>query len=222
MLHIAVCSRVADYESLGTKLRLRTAIVVQPLTAFEVQGYLERIGEPAHAVCAALKEDPSFWELLDTPLMLWVAMLAYRDAPVELSIEANFEQRRRRLFANFIDAMFKRRSSETRYTQQQTLSWLCWLAGALTRAKQTVFYLENLREEWLPSGRERRLSKAWVVLACGVVGGLVACLMAFVELLVTFGLNFDWTVDLMVALVFGLSFRADRRADWQFMNAPTG
>ena len=76
LLQIAVCSRTADYESLGTKLRLRTAIVVQPLTVFEVERYLERIGEPAHAVRTALKEDPSFWELLETPLMLWVALLA--------------------------------------------------------------------------------------------------------------------------------------------------
>jgi DNA polymerase III delta prime subunit len=132
LLQIAVCSRIADYDSLGTKLRLRTAIVVQPLTAFEVQGYLERISQPADAALAALKSDPSFRELLETPLMLWVAMLAYRDAPVELSIEDTFEQRRRRLFASFIDAMFKRRSAESRYTQKETLSWLCWLARALT------------------------------------------------------------------------------------------
>ena len=163
LLQIAVCSRIADYESLGTKLRLRSAVVVQPLTRTEVQGYLERIGEPAHAVRAALKEDSFFSELLETPLMLWVAMLAYRDAPVELSIEDTIEQRRRRLFANFIDAMFKRRSAETRYTQQQTLSWLSWLARTLTRNEQTVFYLENLREEWLPTLRERWLSKAGII-----------------------------------------------------------
>jgi hypothetical protein len=173
LLQIAVCSRIADYESLGTKLRLRTAVVVQPLTAFEVQGCLERIGEPAHAVRAALKEDPFFSELLETPLMLWVAMLAYRDAPVELSSEDSLEQRRRRLFASFIDAMFKRRSAETRYSRRQTLSWLGSLAHALTRNEQTVFYLENLREEWLPTRRERWLSKAGIILACVVVGGLI-------------------------------------------------
>ncbi len=95
------------------------------------------------------------------------------DAPVELSIEDTFEQRRRRLFANFIDAMFKGRSAETRYTQPQTLSWLCWLARALTRTKQNVFYLENLREEWLPTRRERWLSRIGIVLACTVVGALI-------------------------------------------------
>jgi hypothetical protein len=172
LLQIAVCSRIADYESLGIKLRLRTAVVVQPLTAFEVQGYLERIGEPARAVRAALKEDSFFSELLETPLMLWVAMLAYRDAPVELSIEDTFEQRRRGLFANFIIAMFKRRSAETRYTRRQTLSWLCWLARELIRNEQTVFYLENLSEEWLPTRRERWLSKAGIILACVVMGEL--------------------------------------------------
>jgi hypothetical protein len=173
LLPIAVCSRIGDYEVLGTKLRLRSAVVVQPLTRVEVQEYLERIEESAYKSRAALKEDPSFWELLDTPLMLWVAMLAYRDAPVELSREETLEQRRRRLFASFIDAMFKRRSPETRYSRRQTLSWLGSLARALTRAKQTVFYLESLREESLPTLRERWLSRTGIVLACTGLGGLI-------------------------------------------------
>ena len=162
---------------LGTRLRLRTAVAVQTLTASEVQGYLERIGEPAYRVQAALKEDPQFWELMDTPLMLWVALLAYRDAPVELSREDTFEQRRRRLFANFVDAMFKRRSAESHYTQQQTLSWLGSLARALTRTKQTVFYLESLGVDTLPTLPERWLSRTGIVLACIVVGALIGGLI---------------------------------------------
>jgi hypothetical protein len=96
---------------------------------------------------------------------------------VELSIEDTFEQRRRRLFANFIDAMFKRRSIETRYTQQQTLSCLGSLARALTRTKQTVFYLESLGKESLPTLRERWLSRTGIVLTCIAVGALIGGLI---------------------------------------------
>jgi NADH:ubiquinone oxidoreductase subunit len=46
LLPIAACSRIADYESLGTKLRLRTAVQVQPLTKRQVKDYLARVGEP--------------------------------------------------------------------------------------------------------------------------------------------------------------------------------
>jgi DNA polymerase III delta prime subunit len=149
LLPIAVCSRVADYESLATKLRLRTAITVQALTKLEIQHYLERIGELLHGLREALKKDPSLWELLETPLMLWVAMLAYRNAPAEFAVADTLEQRRTRLFANFVDAMFHRRSLNTRYTPKQAISWLCWLAATLEWRHHTVFYLEKLHEEWL-------------------------------------------------------------------------
>ncbi len=46
LLPIAVCSRSVDYEALSTKLRLRTAVVVQTLTRVQAQVYLEGVGEP--------------------------------------------------------------------------------------------------------------------------------------------------------------------------------
>jgi hypothetical protein len=59
------------------------------------------------------------------------------------------------------------------------------------RNEQTVFYLEDLREEWLPTRRERWLSKAGIVLACVVVSGLLSGL--------TFGPS-------SFGLIFGLIF----------------
>jgi hypothetical protein len=188
LLPLAVCSRIADYEALGTKLRLRNAVGIQPLTKFQVQDYLERIGEPLRTLRVALANDSSFWELLETPLMLWVAILAYREAPLEFSKEENFDQRRRRVFANFVDSMFKRRSAETRYTQEQTVHWLSCLASALTRNSQTVFYLENLRVQWLPTRTQRWLSEAGTVVANLIVSGLSGL-----------------TVGLTSGLIFGLS-----------------
>lgn len=70
LLPIAVCSRIADYEALGTKLRLRTAIEVQPLTSRQVEDYLERVGEPLQGLRAEAEGDQSLLELLETPLML--------------------------------------------------------------------------------------------------------------------------------------------------------
>jgi DNA polymerase III delta prime subunit len=173
LLPMSVCSRIADYEVLGTKLRLRSAVVVQPLPKPEVQVYLERIGEPLDALRRALEKEPSFWDLLETPLMLWVAVLSYQGVPVEFSVADSFEQRRSRLFANFVDAMFKRRSAEVRYSPKQTLSWLCWLAAALKRNKQTVFYLENLTENWLPTRAQKWLPRAAIAIGSGLVGGLI-------------------------------------------------
>lgn len=183
LLPIAVCSRIADYEALGAKLRLRNAVVVQPLSRPEVDDYLARVGEPGRALRIALEKDPSFWELLETPLMLWVAILAYQDAPIEFSATNNFEQRRTRLFANFVDAMFKRRSAEFRYSPKQTISWLRWLASALTRRRQTVFYLENLSEKWLSTRLQRAVSLAGLIVGAGFMTSLAFVLSITIAVL---------------------------------------
>jgi hypothetical protein len=82
---MAIYSRVADYEALGAKLRLRSAVVVQPLSRPQVENYLQRVGEPLRALGIAPEEQPSLWEVIETPLMLWVALLAYRDVRGDFS-----------------------------------------------------------------------------------------------------------------------------------------
>jgi phospholipase C len=173
LLPIAVCSRIADYEVLSTKLRLRHALVVQPLVRSQIEDYLARGGESLQPLRSAIKEDSSLAQLLETPLMLWVAMLAFQNAPLQVSKENSPAQQTRRLFGSFVDAMFKRRSTEARYGKEQTLAWLSWLASALLRSKQTVFYMENLQLDWFSSRRQQWLAKATIItLSVGVVGSV--------------------------------------------------
>src|SRR6266487_184634 len=82
LVPLAVCSRVADYEALTTRLRLQGAILVQPLTKHQVDAYLERAGEKLAGVRAALRDDVELREMLDTPLMLSIALLAYAEKSV--------------------------------------------------------------------------------------------------------------------------------------------
>jgi eukaryotic-like serine/threonine-protein kinase len=216
LLPIAVCSRIHDYEALGKKLRLRSAVVVQPLTPHQVEDYLDRIGDPVRTHCAALKNDVSLGKLLETPLMLWVATLAYRDAPAEFAQEDTIEQRHRRLFANFVDAMFRRRSEDKRYTQTQAVSWLSHLASTLTRDNQTVFHLEDLQGGWLPTPtrNERWLLTLGVAVATGMASGLIVGLNQLIvwilmskELIsgLISGLNSGLIINVLGSgLVFGL------------------
>jgi predicted NACHT family NTPase len=76
LLPLAVCCRVEDYERLGTRLQLSGAIVVLPLTLPQVESYLTQVGQPVAAVRQALQENPTLWQLLDTPLMLTIVTLA--------------------------------------------------------------------------------------------------------------------------------------------------
>ena len=100
LLPLAVCSREKDYEALGMQLRLPGALVVLPLTPQQVDSYLTQVGQPVAAVRDALQEDPTLWELLDTPLMLTIVTLAYSGEPVKaLPMQESLEVQRHYLVA---------------------------------------------------------------------------------------------------------------------------
>jgi hypothetical protein len=192
LLPLAVCSRVADYEALGTRLRLQGAIVVQPLTQAQVETYVVQIGPPAAAVHAALREDPTLWELLDTPLMLFVMMLTYAGQPVAaLRTSGTLQERRRDLFEHYVDRMFQRRSASRPYPRPQTEHWLTWLAWQMEQHGLTVFHLERMQPDWLPPHPRVMLATGMGLLA-GLVFGLGG------------GLGGGLVTGLLAGLVFGL------------------
>jgi len=173
LVSLTVCSRVADYEALATKLRLQGAIVVQPLTDQQVDTYLERASEKLAGVRAALHNDTDLRELLDTPLMLSVVTLAYTGtAETEVQAVGTPDEWRRHLFDAYIQAMFNRRGKEVQYTQQQTKHWLSWLAGKLVEHSETVFYIERMQPDWLPQ-RQRGGHAISVGLIFGLTFGLI-------------------------------------------------
>ena len=181
---LVVCSRTRDYESLSKRLRLATAVEIQPLKREQVKRYLGEGGKQLEEVRRALESDSELWELLETPLMLSIAMLAYGGGPErELRGDVDIEEQRTHLFAKYIDAMFNRRGKETQYyTRNQTIRWLRWLAAVLVHKRQTLFHLENLRPDWLPTrGQQRqatRATKLVVVLLLGLSSSLLFGLLA--------------------------------------------
>jgi len=200
LLPIAVCSRIVDYEAVGKKLRMRNAVVIQPLTRLQVHRYLERVGKPLEILRTSFDRDRFLGEFLETPLMLCVAMLAYRNAPVEVLAGDTFDQRRDQLFAKFVDAMFERRSSQTGYTAKQTLHWLTCLASTLTRHNLTIFYLEDLTVDWLPTRTQRLLTRFGIVVASGPIFGLIGWLIPDF----TYGLWFGLLSGIVLALIMPL------------------
>jgi NACHT domain len=174
LLPLVVCSRVADYEALGLQLRLQGTLVVQPLTRTQVENYLTEVGQPLAAVREALGEDPTLWELLDTPLMLTIMSLAHAGKPVgALRASGTLEARHRALFTAYVNRMFQRRSVITAYARQQTERWLAWMAWQMTQRSQTVFYLERMQPSWLETRRQKRLYACVSRLLFGFVTGLL-------------------------------------------------
>ena len=180
-LPVVVCSRTRDYGSLDTKLEMPGAAEVQPLKPERVTQFLEQAGEPVAEVRAALQGDTTLREVLDTPFMLNIAMLAYQGASAgAVRLSGTLEERRAMLFAKYIDAAFKHRTNEGPYDRDQTIHCLGWLANALVRQGQTIFHLESLQPNWLGLRSSRVVG-----LVGGLVGGLLFGLTALPEALVT-------------------------------------
>jgi hypothetical protein len=166
MVGMVVCSRVADYAALTAKLKLRGAIMVQPLTDEQIDRYLTQAGDQLIAVRTLLHEDAEIRELAETPLMLSIMSLAYQGIPPDaLPEHVSLDARRKHLFDTYVERMLKRRGGDQRYTPEQTRHWLSWLAGRMVEHGQTVFYLEEMQPDWLKKQR-------WLYhLLVGMVGG---------------------------------------------------
>ena len=200
LLPLVVSSRTADYQALAVKLRLQGAVVVQPLTHSQVDSYLTKIGPAGVAVREAIRHDPTQWEMLDSPLMLNIVTVAYAGQPEsQPRLSGTLEERRDHLFGAYVDQMFRRRGVDRRYTPQQIIHWLTWLAWQMARHSQTVFYIERLQPDWLP-GEKRRA----VRLVFGLVFGLVGLYVWLAVVSSVFELVFGPISGLVYGLVSGL------------------
>jgi hypothetical protein len=202
LLPLVITSRTADYEALAQPLRLHGAILARPLTPDQVNAYLYDLGPAGESVRAAICEDSSLWELLDSPLLLnivTVACAGQAQAPPPMS--GNVAERRDHLFGSYVNQMLRRRATERRYTPEQTVHWLSWLADQMADHGQIVFYLEGLQIDWLPQ-RQRWAIRACYELVVGLVVGLAFGLLVALQS----GLWLGQITGLFSGLVQGLYF----------------
>lgn len=203
-LPLVVASRIADYEALTTRLQLHGAILAQPLDREQVRSYLRAVG-----VAAIPTRESPLWYLLDTPLMLTVAALAYA-GQLLTALPADPAAARDRLFAAYIDRMFQRNNPQRPFTDEQTRHYLAFLAYQLQQHNQTTFYLEQMQPDWLPVPHRQRW-KRLVTFTTTIVGGLGILLVATlvvalgVALVVVLGVARHGLIVLLVGiLLFGL------------------
>lgn len=201
-MSLVVCSRIADYESLSTRLQLRNAVLLQPLTDTQINDYFEHAGPRLAGARLAWRQDAELRELIRQPLMLNIMTLAYHSAVLrDLADEqaGSLEARRKHLFDAYIQQMLARvgRTKDERYIPYETTRYLAWLAKKLVEQGQSVFLLENMRRSWLPSVHQRLhrlVSKLVTVLVFGLMGGLA------------FGVVFGLISGLILGLGYGLAF----------------
>jgi hypothetical protein len=198
---IVLCSRQAEYEELSEKLKLGGGVTVCPPDAQQIDEYLAAAGESWDGVRAQLRagSSPFLRELLTTPLMLSIAVLAYQNQnPSELSEGNDAATQRERLWSQYVAAMTTRGYGPPRaeppatvpYTEEQVRRWLGWLAREMRSRNETELWLH----EWCGPTSFRTK----VRVATGLVLGLG----------LGFGLGLPPQRHLKFDLIFGLVFAA--------------
>lgn len=151
LLPLVVCSRSADYAALRKKVRLHTAITIQPLTREQIGQYLRSLKREMVGVITTLQRDPTLLELLETPLLLSIVTLAYRGSSAEDLARVDPAERRTHLFETYVQRMLERKPAmnDPRYPPEQTRQWLTYLATQMDQYNQTVFQIEQLQPGWV-------------------------------------------------------------------------
>jgi adenylate kinase family enzyme len=158
---MVICSRIADYEVLS-RLQLRGAIKILSLTPEQVNQYLDTAGEQLEAVKTLLNEDTDLQKLAKSPLMLSIMTLAYQGKKVEeLPQTGSIEERSEHLFDEYIKRMFshekigKPKEYKSPYQNQQSKSWLTWLAQPMKQESESIFLIEKIQPTWLSPTEKR-------------------------------------------------------------------
>ena len=200
---MVVCSRSEDYEKLKNRLRLGTAVHIQPLSEAEIEAHLDQEELELRAVRATLAHDPDLYELAQTPLMLSLMTLAYRGLTcADLRPLASKEARRHHLFDHYMVQMFSRRPlpPDSLYTQQEALDWLANLARGVAQHEQSIFYIERLQATWLPTDTLRRSYALRVGMLTGAIVGLIITFAIQLISWLNFGIS-NWLISI---LLFGI------------------
>jgi serine/threonine protein kinase/predicted ATPase/tetrahydromethanopterin S-methyltransferase subunit G len=212
LLPLVVCSRSTDYLAQATRIRLHTAVTIQPLSAQQVDAYLASSKDALLALRVAWHQDATLRELISTPLMLSLAVLAYRYvSPAELTRQRSLAACQHQILEHYVARMLQRSGSRHyRYTVEQTMHRLSWLACQLSQHNQTVFYIEQLQPDWLPNRFLRWLYAALAVRSIEAFIGLwVGILSSFLFTGYVYGIGIQ--VYAPIGLIIGLFTRRGSR-----------
>ncbi len=168
---LAICSRIADYDALTSKLDVRGAIVLEPLSQQVIEKYLDR--PELASLRQVMAGDKDLQVMSQVPFLLNAMAYAYAGAtPNNFVFPANDDTakaRRTHLFNRWVEKRLEARPISS-YKHAKINKWLGWLAGKIVMFKRIVFYIEELQPIWIT---ENNLLYQMVVgLASGTIGGL--------------------------------------------------
>jgi len=201
---IVVCSRSVDYETLTIHLRLDDAVALQPLTPTQIDDYLSNAGEHLAELLKLLQKNSILQELAQSPLLLSIMAIVYRGLPADAVLTFNSTNEwTKHLLDVYVTRMFERRGVHNRYTRKQTLHWLNWLAGKMSTHSQSLFLIEKMQPDWLPTN-QHLLYSIGIRLIIGMLTGVIFGLAVGTATTLVFGLNFGLIAGITFGVAWGL------------------
>lgn len=171
LLPTVVASRQADYDAMGLRLAVDSAVLIQPLTPSQIDDYLARLGDVTAHLRAALAE-PLLADLLRTPFLLTIAVQTYQDdAPDDLG-GGDRADRETRLITAFVKRTLSRKAQQRRFDPDDAVRWLAFCARSMGQRLATFFFMEDVDTRWLSDGR-RTLVVSLVALPAAFLAGAV-------------------------------------------------
>lgn len=144
---IVVCSRIRDYEALSKRLKLRSAICIQPLSSEYIDWYLEDVGKPLSGLRKLLHNDKELEKFARTPLIFSVMTITYQNYSLEALLKEMKVKKDRytRLFNNYIEKMYPRRNTQDDiYSIQKLKFWLTYLAKKMKYYNKSLFLIDHI------------------------------------------------------------------------------
>ncbi|MFB2921610.1 NACHT domain-containing protein [Aerosakkonema funiforme] len=175
--HLVVCTRMENYKSCNTKLRLHGAVYLRPLSETQIKEYLMK--SRSRELWENIKTEPQLLDLAKNPLFLNMMALAYEEILIHAWRRiADKNERREYLLNAYIRRMLTREINSKCYRQsneprpEQTRHWLVWLAKRMSESNQRSVVVENIDRNWLQTGSQRRLYNIGLSLTLGGIAGM--------------------------------------------------
>ena len=195
---ILVCSRVQDYEALAERLLLSSAICIQPISEHQLKEFLKNADNSLSGLRTIIEQDKEIAEFAQTPLILnmmtwtyqgWSAEECYKQFRISQDRHCN-------LFESYIEKNLEQKNQTEKYSKNEILHWLSWLAKIMVNESKIIFLIEKIQSSLLQSRSERISYRISNFLLGGLIGGVIAGLI--------FGLIFGLSGGLIVGLSGGL------------------
>ncbi|QMS87841.1 tetratricopeptide repeat protein [Nostoc edaphicum CCNP1411] len=175
---VALCCRREQYNTYTQKLELDGAVYLQDLTDEQIQTFLAETNRDE--LKESLVADENFLALIRRPLLLSMAVLAYKELdPTQWRRATSAGDRLNLLLDAYVRRMLTQDTPSRAYRQgkipspEQSQKWLEILALELLQESETEFLIEQIGTTWLSTPLQKWLFTFFAVIAWGLIVAVI-------------------------------------------------